>query len=287
MILVVGSTGMLGSMITQRLLANGAGVRVMTRSGSSDAFGVEAVQGDLKDRASLDAACRGVTTVVTTANSAQRGGEDNVESVDLGGNLALIDAARQAGVKQFVFVSAASVDEASPVPLFAAKARAERHLRESGMEWTILAPHVFMDVWFPMIIGAALAAGQPVPLVGGGQRRHSFIAMDDVSAFAAAAVDHPAAFRQRLVLGGPEALSWMEILDEAAAITGTPIPTVTIEPGSPIPTLQPPVDQLVGNMAASLEQQDVVLDTTEIAGTFGVTLTHAEAVLRRVLAPAA
>ena len=285
MILVVGSTGMLGSLITHRLVANGAVVRVLSRRGTSDTFGVDAVQGDLKDRASLDAACKGVTTVITTANSAQRGGADTVESVDMAGNLSLIDAARQAGVKQFLFVSAAAVDEASPVPLFAAKARAERHLRESGMRWTVLAPHVFMDVWFPMIIGAALAAGQPVPLVAGGKSKHSMIAADDVAAFAAAAVDHPAAFNQRLVLGGPEPLSWLDVVDQASAIVGRPLPTELVEPGWPIPTLSPPMDQVIGNMAAGLEQQDVILDTTKTAETFGVTLTHAETVLRRMLAP--
>lgn len=282
--LVVGSTGLLGGMIARRLQGSGTPLRVLVRSGSTDLEGAEAVQGDLKDRASLDAACRGVTTVITSANSAQRGGEDNVSTVDTEGNIALIDAARQAGVRRFVFVSAAAVDEASPVPLFAAKARAERHLRESGMEWTIIAPHIFMDVWFPMIIGSALGAGQPVALVGGGQRRHSFIAVEDVAAFAVAAVDNPAAANRRLVLGGPAALSWTEIVDLTRSILGRPIPTVTIPPGAPIPTLPPPVDQAIGNLAAGLEQQDVIFDTTPLAQEFGVPLTPAETVLRTMLA---
>src|SRR5688572_30562340 len=193
--LVVGSTGLLGGVITRMLLEKNEPVRVLARGAASDASplrsemaAAEVVRGDLKDRASLDAACAGVTTVITTANSAQRGGDDNVSTVDLEGNAALIDAAKKAGVNHFIFVSAAAVDEASPVPLFAAKARAERHLRETGMNWTIIAPHVFMDVWFPMIIGSALAAGRPVPLVAGGKSRHSFIAVQDVAAFAVASV---------------------------------------------------------------------------------------------------
>jgi len=283
MTLVVGSTGLLGGMIARRLLGQGAAVRVLVRSGSSDIAGAAAVTGDLKDRASLDAACLGVTTVVTTANSAQRGGDDNVSSVDGQGNISLIDAAARAGVRHFIFISAAAVDESSPVSLFAAKARAERHLRDSGMSWTIIAPHVFMDVWFPMIIGSALAAGKPVALVGGGRRRHSFIAVEDAAAFAVAAVDSPAAINQRLVLGGPAGLSWSEVVDQTAAILGGPIATVTIPPGAPIPTLPPPVGQAIGNLAAGLELQDVVFDTSETARTFGVTLTPADAVLTRML----
>lgn len=283
--LVVGSTGFLGGMIARKLLDKGAPVRVLVRSGSTDLAGAEPVQGDLKDRASLDAACRGATTVITSANSAQRGGDDNVSSVDTDGNISLIDAARQGGVKNFIFISAAAVDEASPVPLFAAKAKAERHLRESGMNWTIVAPHIFMDVWFPMIIGSALGAGHPVALVGGGQRRHSFIAVDDVAAFTVATVDNRAAIHRRLVLGGPAALSWSEVVDATSSILGKTVPVVTIAPGSPIPTLPPPVDQLIGNLAAGLEQQDVVFDTSALAREFGVTLTPAETVLRGMLAP--
>lgn len=278
--LVVGSTGLLGGAIAKRLLDKGAPVRVLVRSGSTDFAGAEAVRGDLKDPASLDAACAGVTTVITTANSAQRGGEDNVSTVDLEGNAALIDAAKKAGVSQFIFVSAAAVDEASPVPLFAAKARAERHLRESGMNWTVIAPHVFMDVWFPMIIGSALATGRPVPLVGGGKRRHSFIAVQDVAAFAVAAVGNPAAMNRRLVLGGPEALSWTDIVETMGRLLGRRLEVETIAPGSPIPTLPPPVDQVIGTLAAGLEQQDVVLDTIETARELGVPLTPAETILR-------
>ncbi|HYO79689.1 MAG TPA: SDR family oxidoreductase [Thermoanaerobaculia bacterium] len=282
--LLVGSTGFLGGRIARQLLANGAPLRVLARSGTTELAGAEAVQGDLKDRASLDAACRGVSTVITSANSAQRGGGDNVTTVDSEGNMALIDAARAAGVRRFIFISAAAVHEASPVPLFAAKARAERHLRDSGMEWTVVAPHVFMDVWFPAIVGSALAAGQPVALVGGGKRRQSFIAVDDVAAFTVAAVDNPAAANRRLLIGGPAALSWSEVVDLTSSIAGRPVPSVTIEPGAPIPTLPPPADQFMGNLAAGLEQQDVVFDTSELARELGVTLTPAETVLRRMLA---
>lgn len=281
--LVVGSTGLLGGMIARSLVGKGRPVRILTRSGSSDIARAEAVRGDLKDRISLDAACGGVTTVITTANSAQRGGDDNVLSVDAAGNISLIDAARSAGVRHFIFVSAAMAGESSPVPLFAAKARAERHLRETGMQWTVLAPHIFMDVWFPMLIGSALAAGKPVSLVSGGKRRHSFVAVEDVAAFAVAAIDNPSAKNQRIVLGGPEALSWSEIVDQASLILGSPIPVSALAPGDPIPTLPPLVAQLVGNLAAGLEEQDVMFDTSETARKYGIALTPAAAVLKKML----
>jgi NADH dehydrogenase len=280
--LVVGASGMLGSLVARGLISRGQPVRALVRR-PTDIAGAETVTGDLKDPGSLDAACRDVTTVVTTANSAQRSGADTVTSVDLDGNRALIDAAARAGVARFVFVSVATADADSPVPLFAAKARTEAHLRQSGLGWTIIAPHAFLDVWFNLLVGSALAAGAPVSLVGGGRARHSFIAVDDVAAFATQVVDHPAAPGRRLVLGGPEALSWSDLVARASTILGRPLSVRSLDPGQPIPTLPPPLDAIAGGLAASLERQDVVIDASALAREFGVTLTPVDVVLRRAL----
>ena len=288
MILVVGATGYLGGMIVRKLLDRGSPVRAMVRPQSDpkalEHAGAETVRGDLKDPASLDRACVGVTTVITTANSVQRGGADTVDSVDLTGNLNLIDAARRAGVGHFIFVSVAGAEPSSEVPLFAAKARVEKHLRDSGMKWTIVAPHVFMEVWFPMIVGNAVRAERPVPLVGSGKARHSFISAADVAEFAVAAALQPAARNQRLTVGGPAALSWTEVVASSAKIVGHEIPVQSLQPGQPIPGLPSPQDQVIGFLMAGLEQHDVVLDSSAIAETLGVSLTPADKVLRGILA---
>ena len=149
MILVVGATGNLGGIIAQSLLAKGKKVRVLVRPGSNasalTAKGAEAVAGDLKDPASLKGALAGVETVITTANSVLRGGADTVDSVDIAGNKNLIDAAKAAGVKHFIFTSALGSDVNHPVPLFQAKAKTEALVKDSGMTWTILAPNFFTD----------------------------------------------------------------------------------------------------------------------------------------------
>ncbi len=73
MILVVGATGNLGGMITRGLLAQGKEVRILVREGGNYAplvaAGAKPAIGDLKERASLDAACRNVDTIVTTATA--------------------------------------------------------------------------------------------------------------------------------------------------------------------------------------------------------------------------
>jgi NADH dehydrogenase len=84
--LVVGATGHLGGRIARQLLQHGNAVRVLVRPDSRYQPLVEAgalpVFGDLKDRASLDAAVRGVDVLVTTANAVAATGADTIESVD-------------------------------------------------------------------------------------------------------------------------------------------------------------------------------------------------------------
>lgn len=281
MILVSGSTGYLGGMIARKLLAQGQDMRILVRPHSDyqalRQAGARPFIGDLKDRPSLDTACAGVITVITTANSASRGGEDNPQTVDLQGNHNLIDAAKAAGVKQFIFTSVFGADVNSPVPFVQAKGRSEVYLRDSGIPYTILRATAFMDTWLPMILGAPLQTGQPVTLVGEGRRKHSFIAVSDVTAFATAAIDHPAALNQYLTLGGPEAVSWHEVIATVERVLDRSLQVQTVAPGEPVPGLP----DFVAGLMASFETFDSMIDMTEAASTFGVRQTTVEEFVRQ------
>ncbi len=276
MILVVGATGLLGGLIVRKLLAKNQSVRILAREGSAwqalaDA-GAQVVMGDLKSRASLDAACADVDVVITTATSAQRGGDDNTQTVDTDGNRNLIDAAREANVKQFIFVSALGVSPDSPVPLFQAKAHSEAYLRSSGLPYTILAPDVFMDVWIPMIFAGPVMSGQPGTIIGEGHRKHSFIAVGDVAAFAIAAVGHPEAMNRHLPLGGPEAVSWHDVAVTFERALRREVTVASLTPGQPLPGLP----DIVGHLMAGLEMYDSVIEMGETAKAFGVKQTGLE-----------
>src|SRR5438132_2414832 len=252
MILVVGATGNLGCAVTLMLLAQGQPVRILVRSQSdyqplADA-GAQVVLGDLKQPGSLDAACQGADTVITTANSAARGGVDTVQTVDLEGNRHLIDAARAAGVKQFIFVSVLTADANSPIPFIQAKGKTEDSLRASGMPYTILAPNGYMEVMLAGVVGMPVLMGQPVTIVGGGRRKHSFISASDVAAFILAAIDNPAALNQKLLLGGPQPLSFRDAVEIYERVLARPIPVSSVAAGSPVPGLPENVAQMLAGM---------------------------------------
>jgi uncharacterized protein YbjT (DUF2867 family) len=111
MMLVVGSTGLLGSQIVRRARELDLPVRAFARPTAHPArlealraYGAEVLWGDLKDRASLEAACRGVDAVVSTASSTlSRQAGDDIESVDQHGQIALVEAAKRAGVRHCTF----------------------------------------------------------------------------------------------------------------------------------------------------------------------------------------
>ena len=294
MILVVGATGMLGGMITKHLLAQGQQVRILVRRNSpSEALaaqgmataagtlvdaGARPVYGDMKDQASLGRAMVDVDTVLTTANSALRGGEDNPETVEYQGNRWLIDAAKAAGVKHLIFTSVLGADPASPVPFVRGKAEAEACLRESGLTYTILSPNMFAEVWVGLMVGAPLQAGQPVTLVGEGKRVHAFVSIADVAAFAAAAVDNPAARNATIAVGGPEALSWRDIVAGVGQVIGREIPVRFVQPGEPLPFLP----EAVQGAAAMQDSYDSPVPMGGTAATYGVTPTPMLTVLQRM-----
>lgn len=287
MILVVGATGSLGGAITQTLLAQGKPVRILARPPSNYAplvdRGAHVVLGDLKDPASLIPACQGVDTVITTANSVLRGGDDNVENVDLKGNRHLIDAAKRAGVKHFIFVSTQIADSHSPDPFLAAKGATEEYLIASGIPYTIIAANAFMEVWVAMVVGMPALQGQPVTCVGNADTKHSFISAADVTAFTVAAVDNPAARNQRLVLGGPEPLSFRDAAMTYARVLGRPVQVNVVNPGEPVPGLpEGMVPMLVG-----FGMFGTPIEMTETARTFGISLTPLEQMVRRSLPAAA
>ncbi|WP_411281105.1 SDR family oxidoreductase [Gemmatimonas sp.] len=223
--LVVGATGLVGSEVCRQLAAAGRPLRALVRPTSDRAkveflkgLDVDIVQGDLKERLSLEDACRGVGAVISTASatiSRQEG--DSIQTVDLEGQLSLIDAAKAAGVEHFVLISFPETPD--EFPLQTAKRRVEAHLKGSGLAYTILQPTLFMEVWLSPALGFN-AAGAEAQVYGGGQNKISWISYTDVAKFAVAALSNPDARNATIKLGGPEALSPLEVVRVFEQVSG-------------------------------------------------------------------
>ena len=225
--LVVGATGVLGTEICRLLKERHRPVIGLVRKSSGEEkknvlreMGVQLAEGDLKDRSSLEKACLGVDNVLSTATSiVSRQPDDSLITTDRDGHLALIDAAEKAGVRRFVFISFPPIP--LEIPLQTAKRDVEERLKNSKLTYTILQPTVFQEVWLGPHLGFDAASGN-VRIYGSGQNKISWISFRDVAKFAVLALENPATENKVIPLGGPEALSALEVVNIFEEVTGRP-----------------------------------------------------------------
>jgi uncharacterized protein YbjT (DUF2867 family) len=216
--LVVGATGLLGSEVARHLVNRGERVRAMVRSSSAQskvdnlrALGLELVVADLKDVSSIDAACRGVSSIVSTASATiSRSEGDSILSVDEKGQLDLITAAEKSGVGRFVYVSFPPTDV--EFALQRAKRKVEERLRNSPLSYVILQPVNFMEVWLSPVVGFDAVNGR-TRILGTGKNAVSWVSLRDVARFASSAATSNKLARITFELGGPDALSPLQVVD--------------------------------------------------------------------------
>jgi uncharacterized protein YbjT (DUF2867 family) len=228
MILIVSGTGALGMEACRLLAERGEPTRALVRA-SADAgklaelkrLGAELATGDLRDPVSLRAACQGVRAIISSATSVHSQDPANsIETVDRQGQLALIDAAEAAGVQHFVLVSFPPTN--AEFPLQSAKRAVEDRLRRGKMSYTILRPTFFSEVWLSPALGFDPANGKAA-IYGAGNNKTSWISFRDVAACAVAALNNPKASNATIELGGPDALSPLEVVRLAEGLVGKPV----------------------------------------------------------------
>jgi NADH dehydrogenase len=215
--LVVGATGVLGGEICRLLSERRRQVRALVRQSSErdrverlEQLGAEIAVGDLRRPETLAAACTGATAVISTATAILSQDADNsIEAVDRDGQLSLVGAAEDAGVEQFVYVSVPESDVDSP--LLRAKRAVEERLRRSSLTYTILRPTNFMEIWLSPAVGFDPAGGQ-ARIYGSGENAISWISYRDVARFAVEALENRAARNAVVDLGGPDALSPLDVV---------------------------------------------------------------------------
>lgn len=223
-LLVVGATGVVGREVCRLLREQGHDVRGLVRTSSDPsvvealrANGVETAVGDLKSPESLRDACKGIEAVVSTATAISSQTDDSLTAVDRDGQLALIDAAVDAGVERFVYVSVLGLDD--PSPFAAAKRQVEEHVRASGLTFTIVRPTVFMDTWLSPHVGFDWQSGA-VTIYGDGTAPLAWVHSRDVAEVVAAATFDPAAADAEIAVLGPEALTPADVVGVFEAVTG-------------------------------------------------------------------
>ena len=220
MILVTGATGTIGSELLRQLAARGEKARALTRDPDHARVpdGVEVVRGDYHQPASVAAAMSGASALFAVGV---------LGPGDADADAALVAAARAAGVRRIVKLSAIGTGDPALGPVSNWHLGGEQAVQASGLEWTILRPSSFASNTLSW--AAAIHSGNPVPnMTGTGTQ--GVIDPRDVSEVAAETLLAPGHTGRLYTLTGPELLTTADQAATLSEVLGRPVPTVDVPP---------------------------------------------------------
>jgi len=318
-ILVIGATGDIGSRITLKLAERAKPVRAFVRSSTPHDYlkrdGVEIVYGDLRDPESVTAALQGVKAVITTANVVAPRRGDTFAAVEGQGYAHLIEAAARSDVERMVMISVPVSPIDDHVPTFKYKRLNERRLMQSGLPYTIVRVSIIADDWLALIGSSTPLRGatastlrRPYPFLqmfvrltnglverrgiaiipGAPTRRNAFITADDTAEIITRTVDDPRMRNVVVEVGGPDILTWAEVVKIFSSVLGRPVRGI-YQPARVFRAMElalrpfaPAASNVMGLnwMAAT---QETPYDAT-VARDLGVQLTSVPSFLRARLA---
>jgi uncharacterized protein YbjT (DUF2867 family) len=294
-VFITGATGFVGPAVANAIVDAGHELRVLERKpGSWMEAGIRcqaAVQGDVTDPNSLRTAVQDVDVVVHLV-AIRQGRPEDFERVMIGGTRNLLAAAREAGIRRFVLMSALGTSEETKdlVPYYNAKWTMEQDTKASGLEHTIFRPSfIFGREGGILPTFKKLAKLAPVTgIIGSGEQKIQPIWIDDVGTYFAAAIDKPEAANRTFEVGGPDVVSWNEFWERLRSVLGIRRrPTLHL----PIGLMKIPAtvtERLPGNIPLTrdllkqLEAGDNVVSNDEAVRAFQLPLVPLDEQLRRV-----
>jgi uncharacterized protein YbjT (DUF2867 family) len=293
-ILVTGGTGFVGPKVVHALRERDLPVRCLVRKPSSaatealSAWGCELVQGDVTDAASLRRAVEGCDVVVHLV-AIRQGSREKFERIMEQATRDLVAAAKEAGARRFVLMSALGTSEETKdlVPYYHAKWDMEQTVAGSGLEHVIFRPcFVFGRDGGILPTFRRLARLAPVtPIIGSGTQRIQPIWIDDVAAYFAEGVQR-ADVTGIFELGGPDAVSWNEFWERLKRVLGSRRPSIHVPFGlmraNAMLTEKLPGDiPLTRDLLTMLEHGDNTVSNDEAVRTFALPLVPLDEQLRR------
>ena len=252
-VFLTGGSGFVGSHVLPALLEAGHEVVALARTpraaaaiaqrNAPHAARLTTRIGDVTSPASLPAAlagCDAVVHLVALPRDWNKGAD--LLRVNTAGTESLIAAASAAGVTRFVHLGALGVQDREELHYAKSKARAERAVRESSLDWTILKPSLIWgerDGFFNIVAALVKIPAPAVPVPGNGKSRFQPVWVGDVARAVVQVLGDPTSVRRSYELGGPRYWTYTEITQEVARALGKrrivipmPVPLISLVAGA-------------------------------------------------------
>ena len=248
--LVTGGTGYVGSFLAPRLKERGRTVRLLVHDTRHvppvlHAGGYELVEGDVTRPETLGPAFEGVDAVIHLVAIIKERGGVTFERVNYRGTVNAVDAAKAAGVRRFLHMSANGVRDDPHYPYFQTKYRAQEYVADSGLDYTIFQPSVifgegdeFVNKLADLVRKPLIFLPAPIlPIAGDGRAPFQPVWGGDVADAFVKALDDRATIGQVYQLGGPERLTYEELIDIVMGVLGVR----RVKAHVPLPLMKPAV----------------------------------------------
>ena len=219
MILVTGATGFVGMSVVRALRTRGRDVRCLVRSPARARrivdYGVELAYGDVTDPPSVARAMVGVDAVVHLVAIIRERGKRTFDLVNRQATETVAYEARQAGVRHMVHVSAIGAQDNPAYPYLQSKWQGEQAVLRSGVAYTILRPSLLFGAGdeFVNTLAGLVRALPIVPVAGSGKSLLQPISVEEVGAIVAEVAGSPRFGGRTIEIGGPQRLTYDEIVD--------------------------------------------------------------------------
>lgn len=279
MILLTGATGFVGGNLICRMLKEKLSVRCLVRTAEKaeklKTLGIETAIGDITDRASIQNAMEGVETVVHLVGILVEVGKATFDLMHTEGTRNMVEAAKEKGIKRFIHMSALGARKDAKSKYHKTKWLAEEIVRNSGLDYAIFRPSIIFgkEDNFTNMFAKAIKLSPFIMVPGSGKNKMQTVFVKDVAeAFTKTVIDKK--FVGTYELGGPEKLSFDEIIDKICGVLNRKrikihMPIGILNPvSSMMETIlpKPPLtrDQLV------MIQEDNITDNNALESVFNI-----------------
>jgi len=226
LVLVTGSTGFLGRWVVKELLGKHHSVRCLVHTPGGERIfpgrAPDVYYGNINDMGAIAEAAEGVDAAIHLVAVIRERQQATFQSVNHLGTANVVAAAKQAGVKRFIHVSANGVTADRRFQYLYSKWLGEQEVINSGLPFTILRPTIMFgpgDEFLNTVAGFAKLL--PVaPIAGAGRKMYQPIAVEDVARCLALSVDREDLKGKVLEIGGPERISYNDIVSKVARTLG-------------------------------------------------------------------
>jgi len=290
-VLVTGGTGFVGPHVVRAIAERGHDLKLLVRDSTrSRELPGQPVVGEMTNTVSLQHAVEGVEAVVQLV-AIRQGKDEQFRRVMEQGTRDLVSAARDAGVRRFVLMSALGTSEETRdlVPYYHAKWEMEQAVKGSGVDHVIFRPSfVFGRDGGILPTFRKLAKLTPAtPIIGSGEQRIQPIWVDDVALYFAEALDKPETTNRTFDLGGPDIVSWNDFWQRLRTTLGIRrrprlhVPIGLMRVNAVVTERLPGNIPLTRDLLKMLEHGDNVVTNDDALQTFQLPLVTLDEQLRR------